>query len=165
MKRKERRTTEDYEGTEACGFMDVVQSWLLVKFNTTHLRWRACCFWPQVGWALVGQAYGCSSPGSPVEEIWPACSCSFLRRTPEVLESYGGFHSHFLMRDRKALDTTEPNWVHQTFTMAPNLSKLHFTLSPTPECIISTVIYCEASIQACLQLSTRFQWAFTTCSH
>lgn len=34
VRRKKRRTTEDYEGTEACGFMDVVPSWLLVKFNT-----------------------------------------------------------------------------------------------------------------------------------
>lgn len=101
MRRKERRTTEDHEGTEVCGFMDVVLSWLLVQLNTTHLRWRACCSLPRVGWALVGQAYGCSSPGSPVEGTWPACSCSFPRRTPEVLESYGGFHSHFLMRDRK----------------------------------------------------------------
>lgn len=54
-----------------------------------------------MGWELVGQVYGCSSPGSPVEGTWPACSCSCLQRTQEVLESYGGFHSHFLMWDRK----------------------------------------------------------------
>lgn len=147
-----------------------VQRWDVEKNSKiwkSCLQLKACCSWFLVEWARVGQAFGCSCPGSLVGVTWPACSCSYPQRTPAIQESYGGFHSHFLTE--KGIDihihlhsakySTSSFHYNTIFNQAP------FDLLTSTKMCHFQVIYNKASFQACLDISFYFHIPFTKHDH